>query len=170
MSRSRYCNTPFPAYRFIPGENPHPLKEGGHMFLSGEPKVEKIIISDKTSHIHFLYSLDLFNHGFYWESHCWLEAIWNAHERTGDIALLSQGIIKLAAAAIKIKMNQKKVSLDHLNRAYELFSQIKESNLVGINMNKLLNLKNLFSEDIENYDLTKKSDYVFSEIIKYNWP
>ena len=69
----------------------------------------------------YLWALDLFNHGYYWESHVWWEALWHAHGRRGHMADFLKALIKLAAAGVKAKMGEAKGVRLHAERAEVLF-------------------------------------------------
>lgn len=47
----------------------------------------------------YLRGIDLFNHGFYWESHEAWEAVWISAGRRGSVADFLKALIKVAAAA-----------------------------------------------------------------------
>ena len=51
----------------------------------------------------YLRGVELFNAGYYWEAHESWEALWHAHGRRGPTAGVLQGLIKLAAAGVKIR-------------------------------------------------------------------
>ncbi len=114
----RLSTMPFPSYAFIPGKNPHPRKAGGHSEGQHEPVTT--VIEKPQQHELFRYGIDLFNHGYPWESHVYFEAIWNAHGRTGQTADFLKALIKIGAAAIKFETDQPKFALEHLERAEEL--------------------------------------------------
>lgn len=46
----------------------------------------------------WLYAVDLFNHGYWWECHEVLETLWHAAHRTTPRARFVQGVIHVAAA------------------------------------------------------------------------
>jgi hypothetical protein len=48
-----------------------------------------------------LYGIDLFNHGFWWEAHEALEAVWVAAGRRTETGLFIQGLIQIAVAHLK---------------------------------------------------------------------
>lgn len=125
MKKRRYLpSRGFPSYIFIPGKNPHPKKSGGHMEGESDPISEPIDHRNPGQN-HFLrYSLDLFNHGFFWESHVYLEALWNAHKREGSVADFLKGLIKLSAAGVKINIDQKESAAGHFKRARELLLNV----------------------------------------------
>ena len=51
----------------------------------------------------FLWGLDLFNHGYYWEAHQAWEGLWQVADRDGPLRMLFKGFILLSAAEIKIR-------------------------------------------------------------------
>lgn len=110
-----------PEYIFIPGVNPHPKKEGGHMEGKVDPMSLPLDVNHPDESEFLRYALDLFNYEYYWESHVYFEALWNAHGRQGSVADLLKGMIKLGAAGVKLKINQRPSALDHFLRAKELF-------------------------------------------------
>lgn len=61
----------------------------------------------------FAYGVDLFNHGFYWEAHEAWEGLWRASGKAGATAEFLKGLIKLAAAAIKLREGRS-AGADHL--------------------------------------------------------
>ena len=115
---------PFPSYIFIPGLNPHPKKEGGHMQDQMDPVGELIDLNNPQDNKFLRYSLDLYNNGYFWESHVYFEALWNVHKRTGSTADFLKGMIKLGAAGVKIQINQPANARTHFLRAKELFKSI----------------------------------------------
>ncbi len=123
MDRPIYCkNIPFAPYAFLPGVHPHPMKEGGHRYLLGEPKV---ILPTKGKLWEFCdeyrHAIDCLNHGYFWESHMWLEAIWNEMGRKGILADGIKGLIKIGAAGLKFRLKSNSAGEGHLIRAKELF-------------------------------------------------
>jgi len=132
---------PFPQYLFIPGKNPHPKKEGGHMEGQSDPVAEKIDPAHPEKSDLLRYSIDLLNYGYFWESHVYFEALWNAHGRTGAIADFLKGMIKLGAAGVKINIDQKESAQGHLMRAIELFESIMTEtggSFLGFNLKELI--------------------------------
>jgi calcium/calmodulin-dependent protein kinase (CaM kinase) II len=123
---------PFPPYAFIPGQNPHPVSDpAGHSFGKGEAKAGLPT---------FLRAVDLFNHGFYWESHEEWERLWHACGRKGPSADLLKGLIKLAAAGVKHLQGVAKGVQSHARRASELFSLSAATPLFGLNYAELIEL------------------------------
>lgn len=48
-----------------------------------------------------MYGIDLFNHGYWWEAHEALEAVWVAAGRRTNTGLFVQGLIQVAVAHLK---------------------------------------------------------------------
>ncbi len=116
----RYTERPFPPYKFIPGHGQHPEKGDG--YLKGHKIESEALTKDNFSnHEVYLYGVDLFNHGHYWDAHVYWEVLWNLAGRKGQTADFLKGLIKLAAAGVKFQLNQPQPAHVHLARAEELF-------------------------------------------------
>ena len=89
------------ALAYLPGRQPHPVRDpAGHSY-HGEPMpvaAEASLGSDV-----FLWGLDLFNHGYYWEAHEAWEGLWQVVDRGGPSRMLFKGLILLSAAGVKIR-------------------------------------------------------------------
>lgn len=92
---------PFPSYRHLPGETPHPHRHPqGHRFrdpFEGAVPENAGWRRDKA----YLLGIDLYNHGFWWEAHEQWEPKWQRAGPGTAEGLFLQGLIQLAAAAIK---------------------------------------------------------------------
>jgi hypothetical protein len=73
----------------------------------------------------YRYGIDLFNHGFYWEAHEAWESLWHAAGRRGPIATWLKALIKLAAAAVKLREGNAAGARRHANRALELLEEVR---------------------------------------------
>lgn len=139
MAESRYAPAiPLPPYSYVPGhELPHPVNDpAGHLYgvqheppitpaelalLPSEPdSCRRALAATLAANSRWLYSLDLFNAGFYWEAHEVWESFWNALGRTTPEALFIQGLIHLAAAAVKIREGKPEGVRRHTQRARDL--------------------------------------------------
>lgn len=93
-----------PAYAYVPGESPHPTRDrDGHSFGKRPDTPEPPDPKDWRSCRDYLYGIDLFNHGFYWEAHEAWEGLWVACGREGVTATFLQALINLAAAGFKAR-------------------------------------------------------------------
>ncbi len=125
-----------PQYTHIPGVTPHPIGDSrGHSYgvahaacpppdWPGLPKCEM-----------FQRGCQLFNAGYYWEAHETWEGVWIAVGRAGLVADFVKGLIKLAAAGVKLREGSLVGAQRHLARAEELLrltrSRLIDQSLVG---------------------------------------
>ncbi len=127
-----------PLYSYVPGHDlPHPVNDPhGHSFNARHapplpPPTIAELPTDSALRRHalaallvtnspWLFALDLFNAGFYWEAHEAWESFWNAFGRTSPEARCVQGLIHLAAAAVKIREGKPAGVSRHTQRAREL--------------------------------------------------
>lgn len=103
------------------------------------------------------YSLDLFNHGYFWESHVYFEALWNAHGREGSVADFLKGMIKLGAAGVKLAIDQREEARGHFSRAAELFQKVMGEEgpvFLGFDLELLLrNITKTLSGDLTFFEV-----------------
>jgi len=120
----RYCpDRPLPPYSYVPGLAPHPMSDPrGHSFGRNHPAAQPLDESSYASNPNYLYAIDLFNHGFYWEAHEEWESLWHAAGRTGVTADFLKGLIKLAAAGVKLREGRAAGVNQHACRAAELLA------------------------------------------------
>ncbi|MDH3688503.1 MAG: DUF309 domain-containing protein [Gammaproteobacteria bacterium] len=98
----RYTSRPFPSYRFVPGKAPHPTRDPeGHSYNKQPEQLASFDPEDWNSCDEYLYGIDLFNHGFWWEAHEALETVWVAAGRRTETGLFIQGLIQIAVAHLK---------------------------------------------------------------------
>jgi hypothetical protein len=109
---------PFPPYAFIPG-GPWPR----HAHASpGQPEVPPIHGADWSGSAAYRRGIALFIAGYYWEAHEAWEPLWHAHGRVGPTADVIKGLIKLAAAGVKVRQRQRHGVVTHARRAAALFA------------------------------------------------
>lgn len=72
----------------------------------------------------FLWGLDLFNHGYYWEAHEAWEGLWQVADRDGPLRMLFKGLILLSAAGIKIREGKHAAAVRHTGRAAALLRRL----------------------------------------------
>jgi predicted metal-dependent hydrolase len=136
----------------VPGHFPHPASDpAGHLFGAPHPVVEPLRPSDWRLAPHYLYGVDLFNQGYYWESHEAWEALWHAAGRTGPLADFLKGLIKLAAAAVKVREGNPRGVRRHAQRAAELLAATPETTYCGLEKAQLLELAARLGERAETY-------------------
>jgi uncharacterized protein len=131
----------FPPYSYVPGQTPHPIRDpAGHMYCE-EPETPQLFVEEWWTCEEYLWGIDLFNHGYYWEAHEAWEGLWHAAGRTGRVADFLKGLIKLAAAGVKTREGSSLVGRQrHLLRAMELFDGVRErghDRFMGLNLDTM---------------------------------
>jgi uncharacterized protein len=127
----RYCpQRELPPYSYVPGGGwPHPTSdERGHSFGRHELAAPLDEFNWRGNE-SWLFAIDLFNHGYCWEAHEAWESLWHACGRTGPVADLLKGLIKLAAAGVKSREGRPAGVKQHASRAVELLTTAK--NVLG---------------------------------------
>jgi uncharacterized protein len=107
VSPPRYAPArPFPAYAFLPGRDPHPIRHpDGHSFGEADPPPPPAPGQWRDNE-QYLYGVDLYNHGYLWEAHEAWEALWHPAKADPILADFLQGLIQVTAASLKIPMGQ----------------------------------------------------------------
>jgi uncharacterized protein len=150
MPEPRYApDIPLPPYSYVPGHGlPHPVNDpAGHLYgVQHEPPITPVelallptepasrpraLAATLATNPRWLYALDLFNAGFYWEAHEVWESFWNALGRTTPEALFIQGLTHLAAAAVKIREGKPAGVIRHTKRARDLLGEPEAANPGG---------------------------------------
>jgi len=132
-----------PPYAFVPGRSPHPVSDpAGHSHGQTPEKPPPLDPARWGESPTYRYGFDLFNHGYYWEAHEAWESLWHAAGRRGPVATLLKGLIKLAAAGVKIRQGRADGARTHAARARELFAELRErfgmENIAGLGVNELI--------------------------------
>lgn len=130
-----------PPYSYVPGHDlPHPVNDpAGHLAalnaLAPEPPLSpawlatlptessarrRALAAELATNARWIHALNLFNGGWYWESHESWEAFWHALGRTTPEAQFVQGLIHLAAACVKVREGKPNGVARHTTRAREL--------------------------------------------------
>lgn len=107
----RYTQEPFPAYRYIPFQPgmPHPLHDpDGHSYGKDEDYLPSFSAADWRDCQPYLFGIDLFNSGYWWEAHEALESVWIAAGRETQTGQFVQGLIMVAAAQLKRIMGEER--------------------------------------------------------------
>lgn len=141
-----------PSYSYVPGRFPHPISHPqGHSY--GVEFDETVVPTKDSWHKceSYLWGVDLFNSGFYWEAHEAWEAAWIAAGRKGVVADFLKSLIKLAAAGVKVRENRPTGVHRHASRSIQLLGQIDDQNqFFGLNVSALMAFAQLLSEQAES--------------------
>ncbi len=97
-------NLQLPLHKHVPGRNARPV-DG---YLESIAALAPGTTSNDTAAINrvWLFGLELFNHGYYWECHEVLEAVWLNSPPNSRERFLLQGVIHLTNAALKSNMQR----------------------------------------------------------------
>lgn len=101
LSVPRYSKRNLPPYRHLPFFNPNPfLDENGH--FDGGAFILPECFSEATWREceEYLYSIDLFNHGFWWEAHVYLKQLCTVTGRESPLGRFLVGLVLIAAAML----------------------------------------------------------------------
>jgi hypothetical protein len=116
---------PLPPYSFVPGRFPHPVSDpAGHSFGVRPPPPAHLDPAGWEANRTYLRGVDLFNAGYYWEAHETWEALWQGCGRHGRTADFLKGLIKLAAAGVKVREGRPRGVVNHARAAADLFRRI----------------------------------------------
>lgn len=171
----RYSKKEFPPYAFVPGRNPHPRSNPqGHMYGKHEEIINQIVNDNGSDSEHYLYGVDLFNYGYYWEAHEVWEGLWNAHKREGYTADFLKALIKMSAAGVKVKQGQPRGITEHSLAAQAIFKNIENMTgkefFLGINLDWIITFIDRIVENVksEKFNDKMETQIVFDEYIRLN--
>lgn len=132
-----------PPYTYVPGSGAfHPLRDPrGHSYGRESPPAEALTGNDWTRNFHYLRALDDFNHGFYWEAHEEWECLWHLVDRQSPLGKFLKGLIKLAAAGVKVRERSAHGLNRHATSAKQLFvevaGELQTDRVCGLNLSFL---------------------------------
>lgn len=126
---NRYApEIPFPPYAFVSPHWPHPHADArGHSHGRKAPPSAPLDPARPHESRDFLFGIDLFNYGYYWEAHEAWEGLWHAAGRRGLSAELLKGLMKLAAAGFKVRQGIAAGVRIHGERAARHFRAVREA-------------------------------------------
>jgi hypothetical protein len=156
---------PFPPYSFVPGRWPHPVSDpAGHSF-GVRPPPTAIDPARWAACRPYLYATDLFNAGFYWESHEAWESLWQTCGRAGRTADFLKGLIKLAAAGVKVREGRARGAVSHARAAANLFRRIGSAHerVLGVPLGELIRFAEAVADNPPiSFDPTAPVEVVFN--------
>lgn len=130
LDAPRYTRVPFPAYRFLPGSDPHPTASSqGHSYIPpghSEPPIRWQPPEEWAACEEYLYGCDLYNHGYWWEAHEAWEGLWRVCPKDSVQKRFLQGLIQVSACHLKLRLGRRDgverlrgSSREHLKAALE---------------------------------------------------
>jgi len=149
----RYTRRPFPPYRYLPfgsGKSlPHPRNDpAGHAYSEEEDYLPHFSPEEWRDCEPYLYAMDLFNHGYWWEAHEALETVWlAAGQRASVCGRFVQGLIQVAGAQLKRLTNEPRGAQSLTMSGCEKLS-VAEGIYLGIEVSALIiEVKRCLNED-----------------------
>ena len=94
---------PLPEYAYVPGRNPHPTRsKQGHSYGAAAAGAGYLPGERWADNAEYLWGVDLYNAGYFWEAHEAWEGLWRAAAgRDAAQRRFLQGLIQCAAASLK---------------------------------------------------------------------
>lgn len=136
----RYTTLPFPSYRYLPfqGDMPHPRNDpDGHSYGQEDDYLPGFSDQEWMTCQPYLYGIDLFNHGYWWEAHEAWENVWLAAGRGTQTGTFIQGLIQIAAAQLKHFMQEEQGAKLLTASGIEKLKVVK-GQFLGINITSLI--------------------------------
>lgn len=115
-----------PRYTHVPGTGtPHPYRDPqGHSY-NRKPGASKPLIEEHwAENRSYLIALDYFNLGFYWEANDECDRLWRASNPESMVGRFLKGLVKLAAAGIKVREDSIHGVRRHAASAGEVFADV----------------------------------------------
>lgn len=115
-----------PRYTHVPGMGtPHPYRDPlGHSY-NRKPSTPKPLIEEFwAENRSYLLALDRFNLGFYWEANDEWDRLWRASNPESMVGRFLKGLVKLAAAGIKVREDSIHGVRRHAASSGEVFADI----------------------------------------------
>uniref|UniRef100_UPI0034581F07 DUF309 domain-containing protein n=1 Tax=Thalassoglobus sp. JC818 TaxID=3232136 RepID=UPI0034581F07 len=119
-------STELPRYTHVPGSGtPHPYRDPrGHSY-NRRPQPPKALKEERWSeNRNYLIGLDYFNLGFYWEANDEWERLMRATGADSLTGLFLKGMVKMAAAGIKVREESIHGVRRHAASAGEVFADV----------------------------------------------
>ncbi len=140
----RYCpDLALPPYRFTPGFNYHPRRHPeGHAYGLSEPKLSLIPPEQWQQNPYYLFGVDLYHQGFFWEAHEAWELLWHLTGKQDQMGQFLQGLIQNSAAQLKRHIGQWS-GMAHLGseayrRLYSVIEGADASDYMGLDLKMFL--------------------------------
>ena len=119
---------PFPPYAYLGPPQAHPRNDPrGHAFGAPDAPPPPLDPDRWRKSEDYLYGIDLFNHGYYWEAHEAWEGLWIAAGKRGAVSEFLKGLIKLTAAGVKARQGVPEGVEKHAERARRHFSETRKA-------------------------------------------
>lgn len=132
---------PLPKLRYMPGKCPKDEKRDDIPKFNLQKLNEENWKRNKT----YLYGIDLFNAGFYYEAHEVWEELWFETGKTSPEGQFLQALIQLSAAELKNRLREEKPAKRLLQSARKILLDLCEREGIIKNSYRGLSLKELLA-------------------------
>jgi hypothetical protein len=156
----RYTQKGFPRYRHVPTKTPHPvIHPEGHSYKKTEEKTPRWAPEQWVHNETYLYGIDLFNHGYWWEAHEAWENVWMGTKKNDLEGRYLQALIQFSAALLKLLSGNKK-GFDNLHKesAVKFHHCLKEMSdhkmhqFMGLDLEKWMKRVVTFCDSLESIE------------------
>lgn len=115
-----------PKYTYIPGtDTPHPIRDPrGHSHNRKGVRVKPLVPENWADNRTYLLAIDYFNCGFYWEAHEEWERLWRVSGPDTTVGHFLKGLVKMAAAGVKVRESSIHGVRRHAASAGEVFADV----------------------------------------------
>jgi hypothetical protein len=118
---------PLPPYAHVPGRTPHPTRaRDGHSYGAAPIAPTHVPAERWADNDEYLWGVDLYNAGYFWEAHEAWEGLWRAAEgRDAPQRSFLQGLIQCAAACLKAAAGDGQAGRRLATRAVERLEAVR---------------------------------------------
>jgi uncharacterized protein len=156
----RYTQRAFPRYRYVPTQSPHPVIDPeGHSYKKEEEKHNYLPPEKWKQNELYLYGVDLYNNGYWWEAHEAWESVWMGTKKTDTEGQFLQGLIQFSASLLKLYSgsmkgfdNLLKESHKRLQACLKQLSEHKRRCYMGLNLEEWLQRIETFCSSLEELE------------------
>jgi len=115
-----------PPYTYVPGtDTPHPIRDPrGHSYQRKAAAPTPLDPEAWADNRTYLWAIELFNYGYYWESHEEWERLWRVSGQDSLVGRFLRGLIKMAAAGVKVRESSLHGVRRHAASAGEVFADV----------------------------------------------
>lgn len=119
-------STELPAYTHVPGsDTPHPYRDPrGHSYQRKHPAPRGLTPDNWAENRSYLLAVDYFNYGYYWEAHEEWERLLRSSGADSLCGKFLKGLVKLAAAGLKVREHSIHGVRRHAASAGEVFADV----------------------------------------------
>ena len=121
---------PLPAEPFVPGRTPRP--EEGLFIAIADGAPSRTDTASWQANEAWLYGFRLYEAGFFWEAHEVWEPVWMGAAPNSAERHLVQGLIQLANACLKLRMERKRAALRLVRDAGLRLAEAGSAPLMGV--------------------------------------